>query len=304
MEDLKAEVQKYLNGGEISNPIFQELKRKINRRTEKLGNAISDEFVRGKGEELEKLGLWELLFDVPSNFQQIIALKNKLKKVTIKHPFVDALQKIYDDNEELIEMMKELKTKIKTTAQKREEVKVVNDLVKHQRYHDTAPMVKELEKFIEEYVDEAERVGKMHYDNIMKKLDEAEWNIDIIVPKPNNRMSTGAYRAANNYRAFIMSLVSHKHDDPFVKEDLVKKVHYIDMIKDQARGDYLAWINKMTEKVGKPVQFAEVRGNPWSYSVLTVTTADGEEQVWHTQMIINTSKFGKLFNQFPTTRKK
>jgi hypothetical protein len=31
-----------------------------------------------------------------------------------------------------------------------------------------------------------------------------------------------------------------------------------------------------------------------------VTTQEGEDQVWRTQMIVNVSVLGKLFNQWPT----
>lgn len=45
-------------------------------------------------------------------------------------------------------------------------------------------------------------------------------------------------------------------------------------------------------------------GNIWTGTTLMVTTNDGEEQIWNTQMIINFSKYQKMFNQFPSRRKK
>lgn len=40
--------------------------------------------------------------------------------------------------------------------------------------------------------------------------------------------------------------------------------------------------------------------NPWSYSLLTLTFKDGTIGKLTTQMILNVSPLGKLFNQFPT----
>ena len=40
----------------------------------------------------------------------------------------------------------------------------------------------------------------------------------------------------------------------------------------------------------------------WSYSFLYVTTPSNGDQCWKTQQIINQSKLGKLFNQFPTRK--
>lgn len=45
---------------------------------------------------------------------------------------------------------------------------------------------------------------------------------------------------------------------------------------------------------------ADMTGNPWHGSTLHVTCVDGEKQSWNTQMIINQSKYQKLFNQFPS----
>ena len=61
------------------------------------------------------------------------------------------------------------------------------------------------------------------------------------------------------------------------------------------------FVNKLIEKTGD-VTAATLISNRgvWDYSVLEVTTANGEVQRWKTQTIVNTSCLGKLFNQFPT----
>ena len=72
-------------------------------------------------------------------------------------------------------------------------------------------------------------------------------------------------------------------------------------IKD-AEAQYDAFVIKLTEKIGV-VNAAVLDGNHvWSESVLTVTLPTSEEQKWHTKQIINFSKLGKLFFQWPSRR--
>lgn len=305
MRELETLVQKYLNAGEIMNQQYKDLKFDADRVIEKLGNEIAKEHTHGKGQELDALGLSDLSWAIPDSTLGLLALKNKLKKfVKIDHPLATALRKLYDDHHELAEQIKELKTKVVTATQKRDEVKKEVEVQKNQRFSDSKPLITELMKFIDVYVAEAETRAEAKYKSVLDTVKQHDWNLDELAPKPHSNMSRGEYRAASNYRMFLVSLFDKDVNDPFIKHSSVKKHRFIDMIKDQARTDYLGWINKMTEKIGKPVASASVKGNPWVDSVLSVITIDGEVQVWDTQMIINTSKLGKLFNQFPSTRKK
>lgn len=56
-------------------------------------------------------------------------------------------------------------------------------------------------------------------------------------------------------------------------------------------------LSRMLEKA-----FEKEAGSPWIDSTITIKTNDNEVNVWHTKMIINQSKYGKLFNQFPTRK--
>jgi hypothetical protein len=88
------------------------------------------------------------------------------------------------------------------------------------------------------------------------------------------------------------------------KPSEAKLEKYVKANVDAAHQDYMAWVNKMTKKIGKGVKRAHISGSPWTGSTLDVTTNDGEEQIWTTHMIINYSKYNKAFNQFPSRRKK
>jgi hypothetical protein len=72
--------------------------------------------------------------------------------------------------------------------------------------------------------------------------------------------------------------------------------------KKGAEDAYRDFMEKMIQKIGKPVVDATMTGSIWTNAVLHVTTDDGEEQSWKTQMILNFSKYQKMFNQFPSRR--
>lgn len=302
LAEVKDKVKAYLDAGEILNPEFIKLKREVDSNVERAAE-IGFDAVRDN-EKLREIGLGEIFWDVPNDLSGVSSLKNKLKKYAgIQHPALTFLQKFYDDNVELVNQMKELKTKVVSVAKKREEIKVAKDEVTQKQFKDSSSLVEVLMKDIEDFVAQAEKRGMDHYENIVKRLESFDMNLDEMAPRPNIKMSGGRYKAAENYRAFINSLFD-VDVEPILKKSITKRNRYINLIKEQARADYMAWISKMIEKIGKPVVSATATGNPWRDSRLLVNTNDGEEQIWHTQMIINTSKFGKLFNQFPSTRKK
>jgi hypothetical protein len=79
---------------------------------------------------------------------------------------------------------------------------------------------------------------------------------------------------------------------------------FVQEARENAAFQYEAYVAKLNKKIG-PAKSASLTGNHvWGYSFLTVVTESGETQIWKTQMIVNVSKLGKLFNQFPTRKVK
>lgn len=77
--------------------------------------------------------------------------------------------------------------------------------------------------------------------------------------------------------------------------------HFVQNMRDLSANQYDAFICKMVGKVGE-VDTASIEGNHvWGNSVLTVAKGATTE-VWHTQMIMNFSKYGLAFNQFPSRK--
>lgn len=82
------------------------------------------------------------------------------------------------------------------------------------------------------------------------------------------------------------------------------EAYFIKSFKEAAAASYNAYVAKLILKVG-PVKSADLYGeSTWAHSNLHVVTEAGERQVWRTQMILNVSVLGTLFNQWPTRQVK
>ena len=296
MPDLEAEINGYLAQKEIVKPKYEELKRKIDRMLEKFFDVeIAKPFLHGKGPENDKLHdekLKDLVWTHVYSARDLLSLKNKMNKVKMKdHPIFQAYESFYHDFSPIAQKVIDLKQYVVTTAKKREEAKEVKAVEQKKRFTNAASLIQVLTSFIEQYVLEAEIRARTFYDKTMKDILDAG-GIDGIAPEVDYRkVGIDEYKRAKAKRDFYVGMMR------------VSKDHYIKEAGLAAHADYMAWVHKMVQKIGKPVTHAEMTGNPWKGSTIKVTTDDGEEQVWITTMIINQSKYGKLFNQFPSRKK-
>lgn len=296
------------NASEISKREFDELKYDFNRYIDQLSKPLKEKFLYGKGGELYKMDerLGDLAWGIPTSYIEIASLKSKLKKAAgLDHPIVTELQEFYDQYIGHVEKFKALKDKIVLASAKREEKKVAKEVAHKKKFTDSASLVNELMKDIEEYEKRAFDMAGEQYDKIIKPLDTAGGDLNKVAPYPDSRMGKESYRQALNYRNLLQSLTEPKAGDSNIRVSKPKlKTKYQENYKKAAHDSFIAWIEKMIDKIGSPVVKAESKGDPWRGSTLKVTTKEGEEQTWETQMIINRSKYNELFNQFPSRRKK
>ena len=301
------EVQKYLDAGEIMKPVFEKLKYDINHMLYKLG----DEYVRknllsidyDKRQNMDDFDA--VYYGFPRSLNELLSFRNKLKKIKKEFPnstLVSDAEKYMLEHVALAEKMKELKNKIVTVSQKREVIKKEKEVIKQKQFADASSLVNTLLEFIDEYCERAFKIAGEQYDNSMKQLEEKNWDLDLFAPEPNSKMSRAAYQSANRKRYYFMSLTDKGEGEGIRKPSATKKKKFQDDSKKAAHDDYMAWIYKMTDKIGRPVIKSKIVGDPWTGSKLYVTTDDNKEQVWKTQMIINRSKYDKLFNQFPSRK--
>lgn len=104
------------------------------------------------------------------------------------------------------------------------------------------------------------------------------------------------FRAKESYEGYDHNYGSRfdfRKEDPAREETLLKQA------AEAAGANFDAFINKMTLKTGEGVTGAALSGRIWTSCELTVEKPAGIE-IWYTKMILNRSKLGTLYNQWPS----
>lgn len=164
-------------------------------------------------------------------------------------------------------------------------------------------------------VDFANQRANIKIAEIIKELEEAKWDAQIVAPYPSSRTDFGVtyHNKLNKYR-FVRSIteadnsrgyISRRMNDPEYR--IRSEDHENAMIKqweDMAAAQYESFVAKLVNKIGECVS-ATLEGNHvWGYSILHIVKADGTKEKWKTQMIFKLSKLGKPHNQWPTRKVK
>jgi len=145
-------------------------------------------------------------------------------------------------------------------------------------------------------------IARMH-----AKLEAAQWDLNDAAPRPGSwdrdyqeKMAVVArYNAVtSSYREDYMPRAPRP---VYIDEQKVER--FVLDAREDAAAQYEAFIAKLEGKIGETLSAVLTGNHVWGYSFLTVQTAEGQ-QTWKTQMIVNCSKLGKLFNQFPTRKVK
>lgn len=305
----------YKHAGEILNPRFNDLKSAISHDMRYGKFSPKDELLdlvrTERGDRDPDLNdLYYTSFDSLASVGKIEKLAAKLhKKNNPKYKkmlagvdqFVKAWKPVAAD-------MKLLKTKIVKATQKRAEANLAKNDAMAKKFADSSSLIKIFESHMEEYKKRAEDEAKAFVGKLLDNLKKNDWDLDKIAPYPKSMNRD--YKIMKNKRDLYQMVTkasrsSYGRGEPYiVHADQAKINHYIEMNVKGAEDAYRSFMEKMIQKIGKPVIDAKMTGNIWTNATLTVTTDDGEEQVWNTKMILNFSKYNKMFNQFPSRRKK
>lgn len=119
-------------------------------------------------------------------------------------------------------------------------------------------------------------------NRMIAKLKELDWNT-LQITDHWERRRLGYFKAyKNDVQAGIESYVRRAEENMHKMFD--------------------AFIYKMDDKVGADVESAKLLmgEHVWDFSILSVTRPNGEVENWQTKTILNVSKYGLVFNQFPT----
>jgi hypothetical protein len=158
----------------------------------------------------------------------------------------------------------------------------------------------------------AEQRTRARAASVYSRIASMGGDIHAAYPYPNPRLGDRAYHENKSAYLFAMSIVAldftknspiRHHTDPlFVVpcDDSLNKV--VAEERKSADEQFEAYLVKLAGKTG-PVANATLHASGagvWEQSTLVVTRPDGTTAVFITKRIINVSKLGKLFYQWPT----
>jgi len=312
--EITAAIAKHKKAGEILNPEYQDLggqaRRVFGGDTNHARTVMLKHMHAGdRSQELSDL-YYAWPNDSFASLNKSAKLLAKLKDpkfkdvVTVSNQVIKTWAPIAAD-------LKDLKGKVVKVTQKRAEAKQAAATVMAGKKASSAPLIKIFESHMNEYIAMAEKRAKDFVNDRLEVLKKHGMDLDKVAPPPNSRtMGASEYKTAQAKRDLYRSITKSTKNmlsrgEPDIREpNQVMIDRYVEMNKKGAEDAYRNFMEKMIQKIGKPVVNAKMTGNIWTNAVLTVTTEDNEEQVWHTQMILNFSKYQKMFNQFPSRRKK
>lgn len=144
---------------------------------------------------------------------------------------------------------------------------------------------------------------------IYAEFEAVGWDMEKVGPVPKGTDSREVYRRKDAKRWLCKMLTTYtkatrRMDEPDVRVRSAEgEARFIENAVEAAVASYDAYVAKLISKIGD-VETAslDVLGGVWGNSVLTVTKAGGDVERWKTQIIVNCSGLGKLFNQWPTRK--
>lgn len=310
--DVVRAIAAYKKAGEIVNPEYKKL-------VDDAKHIMS--YSMGGGSVPKPMGILELVrashhnrdddlqdlyytsFDGFTSHKKIERLINKLDKKNIPayKPMIKNVRAYLKDWMPVGQDLKALKSKVIKVTQKRAQAKAVAKQDMKKKFSDSSSLIKIFESHLGEYKKMAEQRAREFVKQRIETLQKHGMDLNKAAP-------SGYAQSARAKRAIFSSITKPKGVDSSRGENIREVDHakidrYVKMNVDGAEDAYRRFMQKMITKIGKPVIDAKMTGNIWTNAVLHVTTNDNEEQVWNTKMIINFSKYNKMFNQFPSRRK-
>lgn len=316
---LVTSIDEYKKAGEIINPEYVRLNdsaknlfRKDSNTTQRHALDLLRKIREEKGDDSVVQDFYYSISDSLTGLGKIQKMAEKQKNSSDKHikSIVDEVNKLVAKWKPVADDLKALKDKVVKVTTKRAETKAVAAKAMERKFADSSSLIKVFEDHLEEYKKGARDEAQKFIDARIAALEKAGWDLNVVAPEPKSGYGSEAYKMAQARRAVYTSITKakttyRKPNEPDIRELNQAMVdRYINQAVQAAEDDYRAFMQKMIEKIGKPVVKATMTGSIWRNAVLTVETNDGEEQVWNTQMIINYSKYQRAYNQFPSRRKK
>ncbi|MGQ6163580.1 hypothetical protein ACUNG5_10975 [Serratia sp. IR-2025] len=142
-------------------------------------------------------------------------------------------------------------------------------------------------------------------------MEAVDWDAQQAAPYPDSRQSRLGFQQAKARYTLVRLLTEEAPNEgyrsyrPNAPEPRVLSLggmaRFISSATENADTQYTAFIAKLTNKVGDVTEATLTGSHVWGHSILTVDGPNGCER-WKTQMIVNVSKLGNMFNQWPTRK--
>jgi hypothetical protein len=313
---IQSAIAEYKKAGEVLNPEYKELKNQTAHLFSKAARVYENKF-SDVARDAQDEDIWEMTHAMRAytitDIAKLHKMVQKAEKRNFTRPDIVEIIKIakrlsaewkpvYDD-------IKALKDKVVKVTTKRAEAKQVATKALEKKFRDSSSLIKVLEEHLAEYKEMARKRATEFVKEKMAELEKHGWDLNKAAPVPKMRDGRVAYQMAAEKQSLLSSLTTTTKPVIIPGEPRIRKPNpaaieqYIKNAERNAEDSYRAFMAKMIEKIGKPVVDAKMTGSIWTDAKLTVTTEDGGKQVWHTKMILNFSKYQRMFNQFPTRKK-
>lgn len=178
-------------------------------------------------------------------------------------------------------------------------------------YNASHPVAVVVEPLRNAAMDKAEQFCREWVAKMLAELAAKNWDLNEVAPYPNSwGMGRIEYKAKTQryyaFRRITQGTAKHSRS-PNSPEPCEANAEGIAKLvadtRENASLQYDAFICKMISKIGD-CEAAELSGSHvWGYSFLRITKAEGVE-TWKTQQIVNFSKLGTVFNQWPSRKVK
>lgn len=161
---------------------------------------------------------------------------------------------------------------------------------------------------------------KNNIEGVKAKIKEHNGDISKFAAYPARNLPHHDRVSALSYRNFVHTLIESiegsyksKMEDGCHSGDYTYKISkakcdkYIKQSEDATFDFYVSFVQKLNRKVGECTKAQLIDhggGNVWGLSVLQITKPDGTKENWKTQIILNCSVLGNVFNQWPTRKVK
>jgi hypothetical protein len=161
-------------------------------------------------------------------------------------------------------------------------------------------------------VDYAEKMARQTVERVTKELAEHGGDMNAYAPYPYGSgygYQTDVAKAKHNLVSSLTESdpskgyqVRSTRNTPYFVVICEKDVErFVQRAREEAALQYDAFICKMVAKVGECVSAKLEGSHVWGHSFLTVEKEDGVE-VWKTQQIVNQTKYGNPYYQWPSRK--